>query len=295
MRTWSEGKGVLGFACYKAGMTTVYVKNTVKDSPSFGQLMSFPVTVLDAPPLLVSGLRFYSGSDCGPTVWSSDKNIQKMLSGKLGMENTTNSLDKIDVSKYGDVRLIVLTQPQSSGLGKKNPELFELCLGGKYEDKVKQAKESLGKEIRPGDVLKEGEYADVTGITKGKGFTGPVKRFGITIQGRKNEKHHRHVGAHHAETPGKMDFRTPSPGQHGFHQRTELNKLVIGMGDDPGKVNPEGGFPGYGLVKGNYVLVKGSVPGPKKRLIILKKPVRPSKKGMEVKVEEIDKTSQQGV
>ncbi len=297
VRTWPEEKGVnvLGFACYKAGMTTVSYVNNIEGSPTFGQVVSCPVTVLDAPPLLVSGLRFYSSSVPGPIVWSRDKNIQKLLLAKLKLKKVKNDLEKIDTTKYDDVRLLVLTQPRESGVGKKTPELFELPLSGDYEEKVAFAKNMLNKEINVSDVLKPGEFVDVTAVTKGKGFSGVVKRFGVSIQGRKNNQHHRHVGAHHVERPGKLDFRTPMAGQLGFQQRTELNKLVLKIGDEPSEVNPKGGFVNYGLVKKNYVLIAGSIPGARKRLVFLKKSIRPTKKPVEVEIKSIDTSSQQGV
>jgi len=272
-------KGLLGFACYKSGMASASVVNNVKNSPFFGHTITMPVTVLDAPSLRVCGLRFYrshSGSKCaGTTIWTRDKKILQQLKRKIKIKEPKNTLDKIDESKFQDVVLLVMTQPRNSGIKKKTPELFELPLGGTYEEKLVKAKELMDKEISVNDVFKEGELVDVAAVTKGKGFTGVVKRFGVKVQTRKNEKHHRHIGVHHAETPGKLDYRTPMAGQHGFHQRTELNKFILKINSEGKEVNPKGGWNGYGLIHGTYVLLAGSIPGPRKRLVFLKKSIRP--------------------
>jgi len=63
------------------------------------------------------------------------------------------------------------------------------------------------------------------------------------------------------------------PGQTGYHKRTEINKRIMKMGA-PGEINPAGGFPHYGVLKSDYVLVKGSLAGPQKRLIRFRKAAR---------------------
>ena len=68
-------------------------------------------------------------------------------------------------------------------------------IGGSIEEKFKFAKENLGKEILILDVFKQGDQIDVHSITKGKGFQGPVKRFGITIRTHKSEKAKRNPGS----------------------------------------------------------------------------------------------------
>ncbi|MFW6305222.1 MAG: 50S ribosomal protein L3, partial [Candidatus Saliniplasma sp.] len=85
-------------------------------------------------------------------------------------------------------------------------------------------------------------------------------------------------------------------GQMGYHQRTELNKRVLKTGEDGSEITPSGGFLKYGEVKNSYVLLHGTVPGPAKRLVLMRDQVR--KTG--VKVEEpnltyISTESKQGV
>lgn len=84
-------------------------------------------------------------------------------------------------------------------------------------------------------------------------------------------------------------------GQTGYHQRTEFNKRILKIGSDGEEVTPEGGFINYGLVRGDYVLIKGSVPGPSKRLIRLRDPIRAKKADLgEPNILHISRESKQG-
>ena len=62
----------------------------------------------------------------------------------------------------------------------------------------------------------------------------------------------------------------------GFHQRTEYDKrvMVVGSAEDAEAVNPAGGYKHFGLVKGDYVVLKGSVPGAYRRLVKMRSQVR---------------------
>ena len=60
----------------------------------------------------------------------------------------------------------------------------------------------------------------------------------------------------------------------GYHQRTEFNKRILRIGQDGEEITPAGGFLHYGLVKNPYVLIKGSIPGPVKRLVRIRPAVR---------------------
>jgi len=63
-------------------------------------------------------------------------------------------------------------------------------------------------------------------------------------------------------------------GQMGYQQRTEYNKRLIKIGEDGSDVTPAGGFLHYGEVRGRYLLIKGSLPGPCKRLVRIRHAVR---------------------
>ena len=76
-------------------------------------------------------------------------------------------------------------------------------------------------------------------------------------------------------------YSVPRAGQMGFFQRTEYNKLIVKIGSVGKEITPAGGFPHYGVVKSNYLLILGSVPGKPTRLIRLRYPIRPYKYTLE--------------
>ncbi len=271
----------LGFAGYKAGMTQVVYVDNKKGSPTYGQEIAKAVTVLDCPSLVVCGIKLYKKSLRGlvnsHTILAESlskdlyrkTNIPKDPKTEEKIKEIENALEEID-----DVRLLVHTKPRESGIGKKKPELFEIPLGGSdIKQKWEYAKEKLGKELKAEEVFSEGEYVDSLAVTKGKGYEGPVKRFGIKIRPRKHEKKRRHQGVLGVRNvarvlPGKIAMA----GQMGFHTRTEFNKRILKIGTNG--LNPNGGWVNYGLVRGDFLILEGSVPGPKKRLIFLRKAVR---------------------
>ncbi|MEM5816049.1 MAG: 50S ribosomal protein L3 [Candidatus Aenigmatarchaeota archaeon] len=270
----------LAFAGYKVGMCHVMALNNKKNSPSFGQVISIPATIIEVVPLKVIGIRFYTKTNKGYKVFTEvyAKDLPKELERKVKIKSNYSEQKIEEIKKILDkiekIRLIVATQPKKAGIGKKKPEIFEIEVGGKdIKEKFEYAISKLGNEISIDEVFKEGEVVDVIGVTKGKGTQGPVKRFGIKIQGRKAKEKRRHVGSLGQERPGKVRWTVPMAGQMGFQTRTELNKRIIKLGDG-NEINPKGGFIRYGLVRSKYVLIEGSVPGSKKRLIFIRKAIR---------------------
>ncbi len=293
-----EKPKLLAFAGYKAGMLQLVRKDTTKGSPTFGEDIVVPVTVLDCPPMIAVGVRAYKSTTRGLSVineaWADklpkgfelkrkSKKTSKAKKKETRKNNASTQFAKMEkeLDKIASVRLIVATQPKLAGFGKKTTDVFEVEIAGKsVKEKLDFARELLGTEIKPTDVFREGELVDAIGITKGKGTVGPVKRFGITIQNRHAKGKRRHVGSLGQEEPGRVRWTVPMAGQLGFQQRTEYNKRILKMNDDPdaGKdVTPKSGFKNYGIIKGPYVLIEGSVPGPKKRLIFLRSAIRPGR------------------
>ena len=290
MLSWlkSDVPAPLGFAGYKVGMTHVQLIDTNTTSKTKGQIISKPVTVLECPPLVILGFRAYS--DSKPIDIYADK-FDKNLKRKMRIPKSPKTdLSKLDGHTFNCVHLFCHTKPTF----KKKPEIFEMGLGGKVEEQLEFAKNNLGKEIKISEVFKEGDHIDVKAVTIGKGFQGAVKRFGITLQGRKNEQAHRHVGCHGQKEPGKRRSQVPQHGQMGFHTRTEFGKRILKIGNGP-DINPKNGFLRYGLVKDDYVLVEGSVPGHKKRLIRFRGTLRNNKKVYPVEIKYISLESKQGV
>ena len=174
---------------------------------------------------------------------------------------------------------MVYTQPKLTGIGKKKPEVFEIWLGGKKEEKLRIAKEKLGKEIAVNEVLLEGQQIDIHAVSKGKGFQGPVKRFGVSLRQHKSEKVKRGPGSLGPWiAQGHVMYRVAHAGKMGYHLRTEYNKQILKIANDTKDINRNGGFLHYGNIKNQYILVKGSVIGPAKRLLRLALAMRPNKK-----------------
>ena len=72
-------------------------------------------------------------------------------------------------------------------------------------------------------------------------------------------------------------WKVAHAGQTGFHTRTEYNKQIINISDNPAELNPKGGIKHYGVIKNTSIMIKGSIPGAKKRLIVITKPIRQNK------------------
>jgi large subunit ribosomal protein L3 len=290
VKKWAKSKETkpLGFAGYKAGMTHVIIVDTDPNSKTKGQQISRPITVLECPPLSVFGFRCYSKSKTSFDVFS--ENLNKNLSRKLRPSKNKKSLEeqmKKLPKNISRINLICHTNPNF----KKKPEIFEVGLGGTVEDQLKYIKEMLGKEIKVSEVFKEGDLLDIIAVTKGKGFQGPVKRFGVRKHGRKAQKMHRHVAPLGQNEPGKVRWTVPQAGQLGFQTRTEINKRVLKIDNN---FDISGDFLKYGKVTGDYLLLEGSVPGARKRLVRMRFAIRP-KKTYPVDIKYISTTSKQGV
>ncbi len=295
----TTGVKPLMFAGYKAGMTHVVFRDNRRHSVTSGQEIAKPVTVVDISPLVVMGIKLYkSGQKHYKTAGTIlAENLNKDLIRKLKLPKklkTKDSIEKFEkrIGNYSDIRLLVHTKPKECGLGKKKPEVFELDLSGNVADKWNYAKEKLGKEIDVREVFSEGEYADAKAVTKGKGFQGVVKRFCVKIRGRKHGTKRRHIGNLAPRTPARiLPGAVAMAGQMGFQTRTELNKRILKIGSDG--LSPRGGFVNYGMVSGDYLLVEGSVPGPKKRLIMFRRAIRALEKKEPVEITYISMESQQ--
>ena len=168
---------------------------------------------------------------------------------------------------YTQLRLIAFSQPSKIGL-KKTPEIIEIPLGGSKEDQLATAQSLLGKEIPVTDVFKDGEYLDVIAVSKGKGWQGVVKRFGVALNPHKATAHRRKGGSLGAETQARIFFTIPRPGQMGYHRRTDSNKRILKISTDKLPALKH-----YGNVTGTYLIVDGSIPGPVKRLVRLRRAI----------------------
>ncbi len=308
IRTWPEDSNarLLGFAGYKAGMTHVFMIDDHQDRPTKGQEINVPVTVLEVPPMRICGVRIYGtdfeGEKALTEVWSTDLsgdlerliNVPEDYDQEAAIENIEEFMEDGEVD---EVVALVHTQPSQGSLSKKKPELMEIKIGGgSIDEKWEHAQNILGEEVRLSEVFDEGEYADVFGITKGKGFEGPVQRWGVKVQTRKVQQAQRHTGVLGPWRPARIMRTVPMSGQSGYHQRMDRNIRILKMGEDSEEINPDGGFLRFGELENDYVLMKGSTPGPTKRMVFMRRPLK-EKEGLPTSSPEItyiDTTSQQG-
>jgi len=269
VKSWKEAKDnkLLGFIGYKVGMTHLHY---IPQSPNIKEKMETfsAATILECPPLKPFSLRFYKENSYGAQIITEifSKSLDKELSRKITLSKKQKE-ERIP-ENYDYLKLVVYTQPKLTAIGKKKPEIIELGLSGDLEF----AKSLLNKnEIKLSEVFKENQYVDIHAITKGKGLQGPVKRFGVSLKQHKSEKGIRRVGSlgsWYAKT-----WRVAHPGQLGLFKRTEYNKFIFKI-DNNKEINPSSGFHKYGVIKNDYVILKGSVAGPQKRAIIITEPIR---------------------
>jgi len=312
IRSWPDDDGAAapqGFAGYKAGMTHVVMVNDEADSPREGMEESVPVTVVEVPPMRAVSLRAYQDTPYGQKpvteVWATEFHEDLDRALDLPAENTFEEDSEalralIDDGEVDDLRLITHTAPgENSNIPKKKPDIMETRVGGgSLTERADFALELLedGGEHRFGDVFRAGEYADASGITKGKGTQGPVKRWGVQKRKGKHARQgwRRRIGNLGPWNPSRVRSTVPQQGQTGYHQRTELNKriIAIGEGDD---ASVDGGFVDYGEVDGDYVLIKGSLPGPNKRLLRFRPAIRPNDQPrLDPEVRHVSTASNQG-
>jgi large subunit ribosomal protein L3 len=298
VRAWATTTDAkpLAFAGYKAGMTHIIATDNRKTSTSKNEDIAIPVTIIECPPMKIFSVRAYKPLGYGTAVSkefivTKDKDLVK----RITLPKQLNiSFDDLNPEEYTTISLIVYTQPKKIGF-KKIPDLFEVKLGGSNKDKIKYIKEHIDKEISIQDLLKEGENVDLHAITKGKGFQGPVKRFGVGLKSHKSEKGVRAVGSLGGWSgQAHVMYRVAHAGQMGFHQRVQYNNMILKIGDNPVDVNQSGGITHYGEVKNTYVLIKGTVPGPKKRMIIMAKAIREKVKRPLPTIKKINTDSKQG-
>jgi len=289
IRFWPHvevGPALLGFTGYKAGMTHVFMVEDRAGSPNFGKEVMYPATVIDAPPLTVCAVRAYTQTRYGlktlTEVWMKEPpNDINRLTTPPKNPDPQNGFKKMEenLDKIVEFRLLAATQPRLAGVPKKKPELVEIKAdGATIKEQFEYVRNQLGKNLSVTNIFKEGQYIDVVSVSKGKGFQGPVKRLGVKIRDRKSRKTQRGIATLGPWKPSRVLYTIARAGQMGYHQRTEYNKRILRIGTNGDEITPKGGFIRYGPVKGAYVIVSGSVPGPTKRLIRLRYPIRAPKR-----------------
>ena len=156
---------------------------------------------------------------------------------------------------FGEIRDVLVNKPRKGHFAKAGVANKRFLREFKFEN---AAEYTVGQEIKA-DIFAEGDKIDATGISKGKGFQGAIKRHGLSRGPMKHgSKYHRHAGSNGpATTPGRVFKGKHMPGQMGAVKVTVQNLEVV-------KVD----------VENNLILVKGAVPGSKKALVVLKESVK---------------------
>ncbi|PJI08876.1 MULTISPECIES: 50S ribosomal protein L3 [Clostridium] len=185
-----------------------------------------PVTVVEAGPCVV---------------------IQKKTSEKEGY-------DAIQVG-FGDLKEKLANKPVKGHFAKANVSAKKFIKEFRLED---VSSYELGAEIKA-DVFAAGEKVDVSGVSKGKGFQGTIRRWGAHRGPMAHgSKFHRAVGSMGGSSDPSRTFKTKKlPGHMGHVNTTVLNVEVA-------KVIPEK----------NLILIKGGVPGPNKSFVMIKNSVK---------------------
>ncbi|MCJ7719754.1 50S ribosomal protein L3 [Candidatus Bathyarchaeota archaeon] len=279
----AEKPRLLGFVGYKAGTTHIFKIEDRKRSPHFGKEVMSAATILETPPMIVCAVRAYTKDAYGKhtltEAWVQDP--PEDLERKLVIPekfNTEENLKKIEASLAAviGVRAIAITQPKQTSVPKKKPDIAEIEVGGgTIQQQFEYTKSLLGKTVTATELFKDGQYVDTVAISTGKGWQGPVKRWGVTILQAKGRKTKRGVATLGPWNPHHVMYSVARAGQMGYHQRTEYNKRILKIGADGKEVTPKGGFIRYGIVRGPYMLLEGTVAGTEKRPIRLRYPARP--------------------
>ncbi len=286
IRTWpeqtSEEPKLLAHVGFKAGCVQIVSIDDREKTPNAGKQLVSLGTVLVTPPIVVLGIRGYTknydGLHADFDVYADDipKNISKhiTLKNKEGvLENAEKSLRKIK-----EIFALVAVSPRTAGLEQKKPYIFEAAVkGGDIEKQFAFVKNLLGKEVTVDQVFELGSSVDVAAITKGKGWQGVITRYGVKRKQHKSRKSVREVGSLGPISPQYVMYTVPRAGQMGLHQRVEYTKRIMIMSNtdkDEIKINPQGGYKHFGNVKGDFIILKGSVPGTYRRMIKLRSQIR---------------------
>jgi len=267
-------KSLLGTIGYKAGMISVLVKDNTPNSMTKGKQITVPATIIECPPVKILGIRFYKNGVTAMDILSDNLNKELKKKIKLPKASQKEKLDKIKLEDYENLRLLIYTVPKDSGI-KKTPDIVEVGIEGDLNAKLENAKKLLGKEINVNDVFEKGKLVDLRSVTKGKGFTGPVKRFGLHLKFHKSEKGVRRPGSLGGWHPARVLYTVPNSGQMGYFTRVNFNNKILDINNKEKIQNIV--IDNYGKINSNYMLVRGSVAGPARRAIFMTYPLRPTK------------------
>jgi len=189
------------------------------------------------------------------------------------------------------IRVVVHTQQKMLGKRQKKADIMEIQVnGGTVAEKVEWAVKHLEKQVPVRDVFSMNQMVDVIGASKGHGRKGVTARWHCKKLPRKTHKGLRKVACIGAWHPSRIQSTVARAGQKGYHHRTDVNKKIYRVGlakhMKDGKlvkntgttdhdltektINPMGGFPHYGMVDNDFIMIKGGCVGTKNRILVMR-------------------------
>jgi len=286
IRAWpkvnSEEPKLLVHAGFKAGCVQIVNIDDREKTPNYGKQLVSLGTVIVTPPVLIVGIRGYSKDQNGMHAQFDlyADNLPKNISQLFKLKNKEGLLEYSEKTfkKIKEIYALIVVIPRNAGLEQKKPYVFEAAVkGGDIKKQFTFVKELLGKEVKIDQVFESGDTVDTAAITKGKGWEGPITRWGVKKKQHKSRKSVREVGSLGPISPQYVMYTVPRGGQRGLHQRIEYDKKIMVMDNTENikyEINPKGGFKHFGNVNGDFIIVRGSVPGTYKRLIKLRTQIR---------------------
>ena len=286
IRAWpkvnSDEPKLLAHAGFKAGCVQIVNIDDREKTPNHGKQLVSLGTVIVTPPILIVGIRGYSKNHNGKQAEFDlyANNLPKNISTLFNSKNKESLLEpsEIALKKIKEIYAVIAIIPRNANLSQKKPYVFEVSVkGGDIKKQFAYVKGLLGKEVKIDQVFEAGVTVDTAAITKGKGWEGPITRWGVKKKQHKSRKSVREVGSLGPISPQYVMYTVPRAGQRGLHQRVEYDKKIMVMDNTENikyEINPKGGFKHFGNVNGDFIILRGSVPGTYNRLIKLRSQIR---------------------
>ncbi len=279
----SDKTTISNIVCFKAGMARAFILDDSNSSTKGSEVMRAS-TVLEVPKTECYGARVYRRDENTGYLIPSYEVYSEEAAKRAGIKRVVSGKKLEDIQKdnnTAEISALMVAYPDTTNSEQNKRVRFESRLiGNSNDEKIKFIHDNIGKEIKSSDIFTEGEHIDITSITKGKGWQGVIKRGGVRRNNHKATNKVRHGGPLGAFTPGKVLYTIPRAGQQGYNYRTEQNKriLKIATNQETKSINPKSGFKNYGLVRNDFLVVQGSVGGPSKRMVRIKKAIRHNSK-----------------
>jgi len=307
------------FVGYKAGMTHVVREINRPGSKLHKKETVEAVTILEVPPMVVVGIVGYTQTPQGMQTLtkvfaqSLSEEVRRTFyknwckSKKKAFTRYAKNYDEKDVAaklqKIRDnadvVRVLAHTQIGKVNLRQSKAHMLEIQInGGSVAEKVDFGYSLFEQQVPIASVFSQDERLDVIGVTRGRGYEGVVARYGVSRLPRKTHRGLRKVACIGAWHPARVRYTVARTGQDGYFHRTHVGLQVMRLGEKVAEgavdksamtetdltakgITPLGGFPHYGEITNDWIMIKGGVQGPKKRVITLRKPIMPDSRRKE--------------